>query len=883
MALSTSAFPKKARLPLLLGSAAFVLAAPGTALAQASGSDGESFPAQEQMETGNQIVVTATKREQTLQEVPVAVTVTTAETLEREQIRDLKDLQTIVPSLRVTQLQAAASTNFIIRGFGNGANNAGIEPSVGVFVDGVYRSRTASQISDLPDVSRIEVLRGPQSTLFGKNASAGVISIVTREPSFKPEGMAELSVGYYNAIAGKAVVSGPIADNFAASLAGGFNTRDGYFRDLNTGSDVNNRNRWFVRGQGLFDNDGPLKVRIIADYDKVDEVCCGAVNVLSGPPTAAILALPGAQVTNPNTPFADQVVNNYDSTNLIENYGVSAQVDYELGAGKLTSITAYRRTNLQTNQDSDFTSARLLAENTSDTRLKTFTQELRFTTQIGENIDVLLGAYYFNEKVDVDNTLYYGDQFRPYANLLVQSATGGAFNVGSLNPMRDIELIFGQFDGNPTQYIGDFFANGQGLTEFYTLKNEAISAFGQVDFEVVPSLTLTLGGNYTKDSKTFTANASSTDVFSSIDFYAPQYSLLRQQLLYQGALGAGQSPTAAVQYAAANANNRAVNPLGQLRPLQYLPEFLDVPNSVEPGKTDDENFSYTIRAAYDLTDRMNLYASYATGFKASSVNLSRDSRPFLADETALINAGLVPGNQTYGTRFAGPEESEVIELGFKGNWGSYTANLTAFRQDINGFQSNIFTGTGFALANAGKQRTYGVEFESSARPIEPLTLNFAVTWLDPEYLSFPASAVGDLSGTRPAGIPEWTVVLGGQWNQELSTGDRVILRATYHWEDEVQIVDGLPGFLVTNPNTNQILDNSAALAVAQGFTREVNDLSASLTFVVVDTGFEFSIWGRNLLDDRYLLSIFDSVAQRGAVSGYPNQPATFGASARYRF
>ena len=132
---------------------------------------------------GNEIIVTATKRAQTLQDAPVAVSVTTGETLERAQVRDIQDLQVLVPALRVVQLQGSAATNFFIRGFGNGSNNVGIEPSVGVFIDGVFRSRTASQLSDFPDIQRVEVLRGPQSTLFGKNASAGVISIVTREPT----------------------------------------------------------------------------------------------------------------------------------------------------------------------------------------------------------------------------------------------------------------------------------------------------------------------------------------------------------------------------------------------------------------------------------------------------------------------------------------------------------------------------------------------------------------------------------------------------------------------------------------------------------------------------------------------------------------------------
>ncbi|MEQ1539595.1 MAG: TonB-dependent receptor plug domain-containing protein, partial [Sphingorhabdus sp.] len=147
-----------------------------------------------------EIIVTATKREQTLQDVPVAVSVTTAAAIERAQVRDLKDLQTLVPSLRVSQLQSSASTDFIIRGFGNGSNNPGIEGSVGVFIDGVYRSRSASAISDLPNLQRVEVLRGPQSTLFGKNASAGVISIVTAEPRYEFGGSAEISYGNYNAI-----------------------------------------------------------------------------------------------------------------------------------------------------------------------------------------------------------------------------------------------------------------------------------------------------------------------------------------------------------------------------------------------------------------------------------------------------------------------------------------------------------------------------------------------------------------------------------------------------------------------------------------------------------------------------------------------------------
>ena len=206
--------------------------------------------AEEEAVDENVIIVTATKREQTLQDVPISVSVTTAETIERAQVRDLLDLQTLVPSLKVGQLQSSANTNFIIRGFGNGANNAGIEPSVGVFIDGVYRSRSAAQIGDLANIQRVEVLRGPQSTLFGKNASAGIISIVTKEPQFEFGGGAEISYGNYDAIVVRGNVTGPIAETLAVSIEGNYNKRDGYINVVNRDTKSNDRDRYGVRIEG---------------------------------------------------------------------------------------------------------------------------------------------------------------------------------------------------------------------------------------------------------------------------------------------------------------------------------------------------------------------------------------------------------------------------------------------------------------------------------------------------------------------------------------------------------------------------------------------------------------------------------------------------------
>jgi iron complex outermembrane receptor protein len=914
-----------ARRLLLAGSAVAALCAPAVASAQdaqtpatvqADNDVPDDYSAEQDASTGNAIVVTATKQARTLQDTPVAVSVTTAETLERGQIHDLRDLQTVVPSLSVGQRQSVGNTNFFIRGFGNGANNAGIEPSVGVFVDNVYRSRTLSQVSDLPDVQRIEVLRGPQSTLFGKNASAGVISITTQEPKFTVQGSAELTYGSFNQVIAKGYITAPLsADTAAFSIAAGLNIRDGFFKDLGTGDTTNDRDRWFVRGQLLLRPTANLRARFILDYDKIDENCCAVVNVQDGLATPVIRAL-GGQVNTAAQRFGNTIYNDFNSTNKVENFGGSAQFDLDLGRFTATSITAYRVTNSLTYQDSDFTSADLIYPNYQDLALHSFTQEVRLAGKVTDNIDLLLGAFYIQESVDQKNQLHYGTDFRNYANILVQNLSSCAFSLfgPAVAPCTgtptSLETTFGALEGNPAKYTGQFFPAGSGFNEAYTLNSDAISVFGQVDIHLTDRLTLTLGGNYTDDKKRFTTNNVSTDVFSSLNLDAPQYAPFRRTVLLQGAvasgvgtaLGLGRSATAAevtafatnpltngayntiaagaAAYATANQNNPLANPLAPLRVLQYMPPFLNVPNSVEPGKTHDDNFSYTARLAYDVSNAINLYASYATGFKASSINLSRDSRPALIDRNAIIAAGLGLNNLTYTGRFAEPEESRVIEAGFKGNWGTVSANVAVFQQEIKGFQSNIFTGSGFALLNAGKQSTFGVEFEGLATIAKALTLSLGVTYLDPKYDSFTVSSVGDLSGTRPAGIPTWTFVVGAQYEAHVGPG-LLVPRVSYLHQSKVQVIEGLPGFLVRNPD-GTIASNAAALAAAVPFTREVNDLTASLDYEFTN-GLTVGVWARNLLDDRDIGVVFDSPAQPRGISGYPGDPRTYGATVRYKF
>ncbi|MEO6718099.1 MAG: TonB-dependent receptor [Novosphingobium sp.] len=899
-----------------LSSTSLALGLPATAYAQGAeeAQPATDAPAAEEVGNGNDIVVTATKREQTLQDVPIAVSVTTAQTIERANIRDLKDLATVVPSLRVSEHQTSTQTDFIIRGFGNGANNAGIEPSVGVFVDGVYRSRSAAQITDLPDIQRVEVLRGPQSTLFGKNASAGVVSIVTQKPKFTFGGNFEASYGNYNALVIKGVVTGPLSETVAASLAAGYNRRDGFILNPVTGGKINDRDRWFVRGQLLFQPSEGLSVRLIGDYSKVKEICCAAESVQVGARTG-ILTNPlgiGGKVNNPADPFGGLFYANFDPTNSVENYGLSGQIDYEVGPMTLTSITAYRESKTLANFDTDFTSADLLrGAGIGRLDVKTFTQELRLQANFVDRVNVLLGGFYFHENVDQGSSVSYAPAARPFFDTLIR---GAGLSVATL------EGTFGALEGNPAKYIGQFFATGQNFVETDKLNDNNFSIFSQVDFKVTDRLTLTGGINYTNDKKRFSDSIVTNDVFAGLNFNALQYAPFRNTLLYQGALssqvgaalGLGRSATAAEigAFATSSAANNAVynaidagshafanasqncitvgnptgctvgNPLNALSPLQLFAPFLAIPNAVEPGKTSDDKFTYTARLAFDATEHINVYVSFATGYKASSVNLSRDSRPLLSDKGAIESAGIAVVNQTYGGRFAGPESSTVYEAGIKASWRNASVNIAVFDQKIKGFQANSFTGLGFILSNAGQQSVRGFEIEGMFKPVPELTISGGLTYLDPKYDTYLLSPLGNASGTRPAQIPTVSFSIGAEYNHELGNQDHIIAHVGFHHESKTQVLEGLPAFIVTNANGS--LNYQPAIDAAKPFTREVNELDSSLTYAM-HNGIELSIWGRNLTDNRYITAIFDSPAQAGSVSAYPNTPRTFGGSVRYRF
>jgi iron complex outermembrane receptor protein len=772
-----------------------------------------------------EITVTAQKRSQSLQDIPMSVSVTSGETLQRASIVDLIDLQTSVPSLRVNQAQSSAQTNFFIRGYGNGGNNPGIEPAVSVYIDGVPRTRSASSLADLPNVASIEVLSGPQSTLFGKNASAGVINVTTMLPEDELGGSIEATAGNYGSRIVKGTITGPISENLSYRLSASDNSNDGYGTNITTGSGVNSRDRNAFRGQLLFEPADDLTVRFIADYNKIDEVCCSASSLTYGAASgvASYIASLKGLATTPIDPWARNQNMTLDPSNKLVGKGMSVQIDKDLGYATLTSITSSREQTLRSMFDADFSAADILGENRVDYDFETITQEVRLSSNGDGDLQWLVGMFYSEEDVHSERTVKYGSDVAPFANFLIGgglAAAGVNVSAGGLNTVS--LLLTG---GATTALAAGWFVPGTGVVlEEFDMKAEALSIFTQLDYSLSDQLTVTLGLNYTEDEKNVTPSVIVQDPFAAL-------------------------PLTAVG-------------LGALAGLQLFPPFPDYgPGTNESGNFKSDDVTHTFRLAYNISDAMTVYAGHSTGFKAISVNMSVDGR-------------------TPGKRAADPEEATNVEIGLKATFDNGYINLALFEQSIEGFQSNIFGGTGFNLTNAGKETHEGVELDSMFALSENLIIGLSAIYMDAVYDSFlngtcdktglaepqfacPAGqSTIDLSGRSPAGIHEISYNVNATYNFAMDSGVEGFFRVEFLHEKDVKTADLIP-FNVAN----------------RGF----DNVNASLGFSSANGGWDAMLWGRNLTDHKTLISAFPTPAQPGSFSGYPNPPRTYGFTLRKNF
>ena len=835
---------------LQIGVVSLEVLATGSAFAQAAAP--ATAPASVAADDLQHVTVTAQKREQTLQDVPISVSVTNAATIEKAHIVDLIDLQSVVPSLKVSQFNAVGQTNFVIRGFGNGAGNDGIESSVGVFVDGVYRSRTSSALDDLPEIERVEVLRGPQSTLFGKNVSAGAINIVTAKPQFKWGGSASLDAGNFHAFQERATITGPLSDTVAVRLSASNNDRDGWMHNTVTGNDVDDRDRQSFRGDLLWKPNADVEARVIVDWNRIHETCCGVASLQNGPATQFIGAGLGKAVSDPASKFDDTLTFNTDPTNRLTGKGASAQVDWKTSVGTLTSITADRKQTNASTQDVDFTGADLANKNQAND-ISTFTQELRLASNPGGAVHWMVGGFLQKEKLHTGVDTTFGTDMRAYADGLsgqvpaallgalpapLQAALSGHSNVYALEFLQSLV--------SPTITPGStYFAPGQGILDHYAMKQDSGSLFGNVDWDVTDNLTLTGGLAYLTDRKRASSDVTLTDKFSQLNLQdVPQFGVIGLPPNLYGALGGLQF------FYPDTANHAPVN----------------FPNANESGELKGDKLTKALRANYDFGS-WSAYASWSTGWKAGAYNLSSDGRP--------------PDANGIG-RTAGPENVSSYELGMKTETRKGYLTLAVFDQAIKGFQSNAYTGTGYSLVNAGKESTRGFEIDGAYRPAAWLNLTGSATYLDAKYDSFthapcvsfdtvrcpidPSTgltpAFRDLSGQRPAGIPRWSMSASATFTQDVGGGLNGYLRAEYDYASKVQLIETTPAELSTYGQ---------------------NNVNASLGLESRPSHWSVALWARNLFDNRTMIGTFPTVAQSGSYSGFPNAPRMYGVTLGTKF
>ncbi|MGZ8312891.1 MAG: TonB-dependent receptor, partial [Allosphingosinicella sp.] len=407
---------------------------------------------------GENIVITAQGRRQLLQDVPIAVQAVGGEQMQNSGATDIRQLNQLAPSLLVSSTGSEANGSARIRGIGTVGDNPGLESSVAVFIDGVYRSRSGIGLSELGELERVEVLRGPQGTLFGRNASAGLIHVITRRPEFEFGGFAELSYGNYDAIRAAGGVTGPISESFAFRADAVYARRDGFYTVVNptagTESDVNDRDRLFTRAQLLFEPNDDVSVRLIGDYTTRDESCCGAVyldratNPLIGNLNEPATPLLVGGVTNPNgnniinvlrdlgqplVGFSDPYSRNiYVSPGRsyrgeTDDMGVSLEVNWDFGGATLTSISAWRNYESGQPGDIDYSAVDILYRGGDGVvrEFETLSQEFRFQGSLFNGVlDWLVGVYYADEDLTVTDNLRFGNQYGRFATCRIVSGGG---------------------------------------------------------------------------------------------------------------------------------------------------------------------------------------------------------------------------------------------------------------------------------------------------------------------------------------------------------------------------------------------------------------------------------------------------------------------------
>ncbi len=792
--------------------------------------------------TVDSIIVTAQKREQNLQDVPIVITALTGEMLQNSGVKDIKDLQLLTPGLNVTSTTNETSTTARIRGVGTVGDNSGLESSVGVVIDGVYRPRNGVAYNDLGSLARIEVLKGPQGTLFGKNTSAGVINVITEAPSFTPGLGGEITYGNYDAYGAAIHATGAlIQDVVAGSIYIAGREREGYY-DVLTGAGprtaTKDNDQSFItsRAQLLITPNEDARIRIIGDYTNRVENCCVSVSIKRGTASQAALdaTTPGGATAAVADPYARVARANRPTDQKIKDGGLSAQADVDLSFGTLTSISAFRDWKSSNAVDIDFSTADVAHRTAegSNTHFATLTQELRLAGR-NDKLDWLVGGFFASERLHSGQDFRYGSAYEQYLGRLIsQALVGGA---GAPN------FVAGLLGRAPNTS----YALGQGQTDNYSQRTQSLAFFTNNSFHVTQAFDLTLGLRYTMENKKMSSLQLNTDGGVGCGT-----AITRASNGTMGAFLAGLGvPPAAIPGALPGI-------LGSLCvPTWANPAFS---NRAVAQKLDDKDLSGALRASYRMSPQLMTYASYARGFKAGGFNLDRTIGGAFAPTLPLP---IVPQAST-----AFPAETvDSFEAGFKSTLlnRSLLFNATAFSSKFKNFQLNAFTGVTFTVVSVPEVKSYGIDSDFVwFTPVSGLTAQGGLTYAVTEYGSDVVPGFPNLRNGRLSGAPMYSGSLAFDYKHGMGNGLAFLANVGAKYS--------------SSQNTGSDLDPNKV----QGAFTVVN---GRIGVGDADGRWSVELFGANLLNEDYFQVAFGPPLQAGAFNAFLGAPRTYGVTLRADF
>ncbi|OYW45362.1 MAG: TonB-dependent receptor [Sphingomonadales bacterium 12-68-11] len=774
----------------------------------------------------NVIIITARRREEAAQDVPLAISTLDARTINETGNFSVYKLQQLAPTLQVYSSNPR-NTVVNIRGLGVpfGLTNDGFEQGVGIYVDDVYNARVASATFDFLDVAQVEILRGPQGTLYGKNTTAGAINIRTNQPTFTFEGSAEASIGSYNFHQFKTAVSGPLSDNVAVRLAASGTSRRGTVYNVTSGNWINEQDNLGFRGQVLFRLGDTVDLTFAGDISLQDPECCGGVYVGYGPTQRAAArqypalaaffpgyTTPGANLNSlPSTDPFDRRTNIDATLNAGNDIGgVSARLAWDIDDNNaFTSISAWRFWDWRPENDRDFTGLSIVSKSQNPSQQEQYSQEFRFNHS-GERLNFVLGAFGFYQRIDTQGLEQQGPDASRW-NL----TNAAQITANILNGLR----------AENTQF----------------LKSTSFALFGQLDFALTDRLTIQPGARVNYDKKE--------------GFY--------ERRVFRGN---------GTELLLTDTDAVSVAQRGIYAPLSYAPEY------------SAWNFSYDLTVSYELADDVLLYGTYAKTFKTGGIN--QNGVPVDGNNNPIVSAYSIEPESV--NHFEGGVKTQFWDRRATLNLAAFRTTIDDFQANVTNGQFGVLRGY-LANAGQVRSQGVEVDFSVRPSERFTAYVNGAFTdakyteFTDapcpPEFAGGTTVGAGqtpgapgvpglspancDISGQVLPGVSKWAFSVGGEANSPATIFDK-----------EGQVYFGVDTSYRSewssnpSPSIYTFVDGYALVNLRLGFRGD---------------NFNIYGWVRNAFDAEYYDQLNFGPSNTGLIAGNLGDPRTYGGTVRFDF